>query len=193
MDADKKQWRRHFADLRRSYFPDRSDSEKSFKDSRIQSSVLRLLKDLNVHRSVLSYQPKDQEVAPPSVADVTWRWIYPRVEGERLLTFHPNDETAFETSAWGIREPRLDASRPAPLDEVEAVLVPALAFDRRGHRLGYGKGFYDRFLKTVGAAHRIGLAYSFQVSERDFVPSAWDEAVDWVVTEDFVLSVVRKD
>jgi 5-formyltetrahydrofolate cyclo-ligase len=60
--------------------------------------------------------------------------------------------------------------------------VPLAAFDRRGHRIGYGKGFYDRALANLPHATTIGLAFATQ--EIDHVPDeAHDRALDFVVTE----------
>ena len=82
--------------------------------------------------------------------------------------------------AWGIREP--DAS--AELVEPDVLLLPLLAFDAAGWRLGYGGGFYDRTLVRLRARKpiiAIGLAFATQ--EVDAVPhSAYDERLDWVLT-----------
>ena len=90
---------------------------------------------------------------------------------------------ALEPATYGIPAP----PPSSPLVRPQLVLVPVLAFDARGHRLGYGGGYYDR---TIGALRRgrrpplfVGLAYADQ--EIDAVPAgAGDEALDWLVTED---------
>jgi 5-formyltetrahydrofolate cyclo-ligase len=70
----------------------------------------------------------------------------------RLLT----SKTELVENAWGIPEPvQAEEVSPAALD---AVLLPLLAFDEQGHRVGYGKGFYDRFLSECPQALRIGLS-----------------------------------
>jgi 5-formyltetrahydrofolate cyclo-ligase len=67
------------------------------------------------------------------------------------------------------------------------ILVPALAFDRRGYRLGFGGGYYDRFLPTLAHAPLlIGLAYRFQVLDRLPV-DPWDCPVHLVTTPDQIL------
>lgn len=81
---------------------------------------------------------------------------------------------------WGIREPALSAPEMVP----DVLMVPLLAFDRRGWRLGYGGGFYDRTLQTLRASKPIlavGLCYGEQ--EVDAVPHLdYDQPLDWVLT-----------
>ena len=83
----------------------------------------------------------------------------------RELEAHEVDslnDAAFEVTRQGIREPR-DA-RLVPVDELSVVLVPGVAFDQLGNRLGRGAGFYDRFLSRVSpACTLIGVCHSEQV------------------------------
>ena len=107
--------------------------------------------------------------------------LLPFVEdGElRASRFGPGDRTVATT--YGPREP----ATPSVVDpaEIEAIVTPGLAFDRRGHRLGYGGAFYDRYLPTLGTrAFRIGIAFHQQLVEE--VPSGEHDApVDVVVTD----------
>jgi 5-formyltetrahydrofolate cyclo-ligase len=82
---------------------------------------------------------------------------------------------------FGVREPGPDAPQCFP----KALLVPIAAFDRRGHRVGYGKGHFDRSIAELTRHHpvlTIGLAYGIQEIER--VPAeAHDRRLDVVVTE----------
>ncbi|MBC7344676.1 MAG: 5-formyltetrahydrofolate cyclo-ligase [Clostridia bacterium] len=90
---------------------------------------------------------------------------------------------------FGIMEPRPEVRRPVDPAEIDLVLVPGIAFDRRGNRLGYGGGFYDRFLRKLrpGVA-KAALAYSFQVVEKiDAEPH--DLPLDLIITE---LEVIRR-
>ena len=90
-----------------------------------------------------------------------------------------------ETDDFGIRTPRRII--PVPLDSIATILVPALGFDRAGHRLGRGGGFYDRLLANRPAERRIiGVCYSQQVIES--IPiEPWDQTVDLVVTPDAII------
>lgn len=93
------------------------------------------------------------------------RLLLPRVEGSDLLLFRVTDiDEQLVTSRWGIAEPNLD--RCISVEEVRVVLVPGLAFDKQGHRLGYGRGYYDRLLPRLSTAVSIGIGFREQLSER---------------------------
>ena len=106
----------------------------------------------------------------------------PVVQGKGLpLVFRawaPGD--AMDSGVWGIAEPKADR----PVVDPDILLMPLLAFDRRGGRLGYGGGFYDRSLQGLRARKAViavGLAYDEQ--EVDAVPRLdYDERLDWVLT-----------
>ena len=106
----------------------------------------------------------------------------PVMQGKtRPLAFRayaPGD--AMDTAIWGIREPKPDR----PLLTPDVLLVPVLAFDGDGWRLGYGGGYYDRTLRALRRARpivAIGLAYDAQ--QVDAVPHLdYDERLDWVLT-----------
>lgn len=106
----------------------------------------------------------------------------PRVEGDRLsFRLVDSAEGARVRSSYGALEPAVDSP---PLVNARApilVLVPGLAFDRSGHRLGRGRGFYDRFLASLAGAVTVGLCFSVQVV--DLVPTGGNDLpVEWLAT-----------
>ena len=108
------------------------------------------------------------------------RIVLPRVEPETDMTFHAA-ETELETHPLGFKQPSADALLVGP-SEIDLVLVPALAADVRGHRLGYGGGFYDRALPNFGHATTVALVFHFQLmAELPNTPG--DVPVRWVVTD----------
>jgi 5-formyltetrahydrofolate cyclo-ligase len=115
--------------------------------------------------------------------------LLPRVAPESstlsLHVYEAGDELC--ESGFGVREPLASAPQVLP-DQVDLVLVPALAFDARGYRLGYGKGFYDRLLPLLSRAERVGLA--FELSLLPQLPNEdHDIAVHRVVTEKRVIEM----
>ncbi len=108
------------------------------------------------------------------------RLVYPRVCGD-LLEFCTVDEVNdLRPGAFGISEP---TTPPVPLAAIDLLVVPGLAFDLTGHRLGFGKGYYDRTLADAPPGlERVGFAYEFQVVEQ--LPAApHDCRITWLVTE----------
>ena len=92
-----------------------------------------------------------------------------------------NPNTELVRHRYGMLEPK-DACPIFPTEHLQLIVVPGIAFDRKGYRLGYGKGFYDRFLTKCPHAVSIGLAYQIQVVEDTF-PQAWDVPVQHIFTE----------
>jgi 5-formyltetrahydrofolate cyclo-ligase len=93
----------------------------------------------------------------------------------------------------GILEPRIDIRKPFDVSRLDLILVPALAFDRKGHRLGRGGGYFDRFLKTLPReAKRVGLGFDFQLL--DEIPTEdHDMVVNFVVTNEGVLDATSRN
>ena len=87
-----------------------------------------------------------------------------QADGETLRHYQLTSETQLATNRWGIPEPVNAEEMPPTV--FDAVLVPLLACDQRGHRVGYGKGFYDRFLQQCRPdAQRIGLAFEPPIAQ----------------------------
>jgi len=109
----------------------------------------------------------------------------PRVSGVRLdfLPWSPTSETV--AGSFGIDAPI--NGEPLPFTQHDVVLVPLVAFDETGQRLGQGGGFYDRAIAAAGASRPllIGVAHAFQ-QVRSVPIEAWDMPLDAVVTEDCV-------
>jgi 5-formyltetrahydrofolate cyclo-ligase len=110
----------------------------------------------------------------------------PRVTaGEPRLSFHRADPGApLQAGAFGVMEPAAGTPEVA-LEAIDVMLLPGLAFDRAGRRLGYGAGYYDEVagrVRRAGHGFLIGVAYDFQLVDR-CPAGAGDVAVDCVVTD----------
>lgn len=71
---------------------------------------------------------------------------------------------------------------PAYTGKIDLILVPGVVFDRKGHRIGRGGGYYDRFLKKHKQACKLGVAYDFQLKHHDLPQTRHDQPIDGVVT-----------
>ncbi|MCW5626723.1 MAG: 5-formyltetrahydrofolate cyclo-ligase [Burkholderiales bacterium] len=83
----------------------------------------------------------------------------------RHLSFHvvADPDIDLRSGPWGIREPDPDRCAEVPIDRVDCLVIPGLAFDLKGHRLGYGGGFYDRVLVQVPPATVVAPIFSMQL------------------------------
>jgi len=92
-----------------------------------------------------------------------------------------NLKTELVRHPYGMLEPN-ETCPIFPTEHLQLIVVPGIAFDRNGYRLGYGKGFYDRFLTKCSYAVAVGLAYEIQLVENTF-PQTWDVPVQHIFTE----------
>lgn len=106
----------------------------------------------------------------------------PRIEGDHMA-FYEYAAGELAEGRFGIMEP-LPTAPPAG-DYIDLVLVPGLAFDRKGCRIGYGKGYYDRFL-SMRHSFSMGLAYLFQVVD-ELPRGRFDRRILSVATEEGIL------
>lgn len=110
----------------------------------------------------------------------------PKVEGKQLVNFYFESRSQLTENQWRILEP-VSGERTVT-KEIDLVLVPLLAFDRRGDRVGYGKGFYDKLLAECrGDCQKVGL--SFFGPTNDLIPvDSFDIPLDCAITPEQILS-----
>lgn len=90
-----------------------------------------------------------------------------------------------QKGAYGISEPKKIIK--ADISDIDLAIIPGLAFDKNGNRMGFGKGYYDRLLKDL-SAHKISLCYSFQLLDK--IPAkAHDVPMNTIITEDGIYAV----
>lgn len=136
---------------------------------------------------VAAYQAKTKEAHLDPVFSLSFRFCFPRVtstqnaEMEFREVTHPLNLKQFEVGAYGILEPSKQ-NVVCQKESIQACLVPLLAFDSSGRRLGQGKGFYDRFLQGFKGL-KIGVGFEWQFSPQDLPADENDQSLDLVVTE----------
>lgn len=160
--------------------------DRAKADQSIQKIVL---KNWNPDwKSVLIYVHQPSEVATiPLILSLLKRNIEVCVPAFDVLSnrYFPSILTDFETEMeigrFDILEPKKSAQRPKPFETLHAALIPGIAFDPLGNRLGYGYGYFDEICRKLNAT-KIGLAYHFQMVDR-LEPHLRDVPMDDIITE----------
>ncbi len=181
------------AALRQSYLKRRkqlSAEQVCILSQKAQQRVLALLA-FSAARTVGLYAPHGNEVDTGLLsrfAQATGAVVAsPRVVHGTMEFVRFDSECAWQPGMFGILEPSLETQlarscQVAP-EAFDVIVVPGVAFDPAGNRLGYGKGFYDRFLaQCAPECVFIGLAYDFQLEDK-LPREAHDIALDYVVTD----------
>ena len=157
---DKAEVRKHIRALKAAVSPE----EKLRRSEAIMHHV-EALPEFQQARVVLLYWSMADEVQTHAFVE---RWhsektlLLPCVDGDDLrLRQYTGPQCMVAGEQFGIGEPT--GEEYTDLDHIDLIIVPGVAFDRMGNRMGRGRGFYDRLLKTTPTAVKVGLAFDFQI------------------------------
>lgn len=164
---------------------DRSRAARSVFD-RLEQMAAFMMAD-----RILMYHSLPDELSTHDFID-RWehrkRFFLPRVNGVNLDIL-PYRRSTLRLGAFHIEEP--DGSDTTDIGDIELIVVPAVAFDRHGNRIGRGKGYYDRLLASSKAL-KVGVGYDFQLrDDGDIEPDGHDVPLDIVITESHTVIVRR--
>jgi 5-formyltetrahydrofolate cyclo-ligase len=155
------------------------------------------LNEFKSSRTVMCYMDFRNEVMTAGIIErclgLGKKVVLPKVlrteDGTELLVPYEISDLSrdIRTGSYGIEEPAGDVLCKTGYNDIDLVLVPGVAFDCRMHRLGYGAGFYDRFLpKTRNECIKAGLAFEIQMVD-NILSEAHDVSMDMVITEDRII------
>ncbi len=163
----------------------------------IADHILDIIRADNARNLILSFASYNNEPDTDVIFDalkIRCQHVdiaYPRVSDDGVnMEYYIVDSLDELASGYkGIREPVAVMERRIDTDIILSgydnvyVLVPGLAFDKRGYRAGYGGGFYDRYLKRIEGTY-IGICYDFQYMEDEYIRAdTYDVRCDYIVTE----------
>lgn len=112
------------------------------------------------------------------------KFFLPRVNGVNLDIL-PYDKSRMHLGSFSIEEP--DGDDTTDISRMELIVVPGIAYDRRGNRIGRGKGYYDRLMRDSNAV-KIGVAFACQLFD-EFDTEPFDVPVDYVITSSGVIKI----
>ena len=177
--------------VKRNELPEEAVREKS---RRIKKKLFELL-EFKKAKTVMFYAAKDKEVETEEIiresSKLGKRVAVPvsKVKERDLIPSLLTDYGELVSGAYGILEPEEECYQPVPLEKLELIIVPGVAFDYWGNRLGFGGGFYDNFLGKVPVnIPRLGLAFELQMVEELPVEEN-DVPVDGIITEEEIYRI----
>lgn len=169
----------------------RAAMSETLRAEKSRSICKKLFEETAGYSVIMAYAPKEPEADTmlfiEQLIAAGKTVVLPIIEREthtlRLSVIE--DTKNLECSTFNVPEP-ISAEIPISGSSVECVVLPMVGFDRRGNRLGYGAGYYDRFLAENQQVKKIGAAFSSQEAER--VPSdVFDVRMEEIVTEDEII------
>ena len=181
----------HFRSRIKQTLADMAPGDAERKSRQACAAVVSLPEFLNAS-TIMAYMTIPNETDASEIIRAAWDMsktvLVPEVSTEPREMFAVelrSLEAGLKIGFFGILEP--DGSTPWPADQIDMMIVPALAFDRLGNRLGRGGGFYDRFL-AQDHMHAVTCGLAFQEQLLDEIPTEHhDRPVDLLVTDEEVL------
>lgn len=174
---DKKALRREIAEKKKAM-----TQQEIQEKSRALAEKFYETRQYQAAKTVYGYLPYNQEVRTTAILAQALKdgkkVAVPKVYGDTMRFIYLEDLQAVAPGYASIPEPVVDG--PIAEDETALVLMPGLAFDKEGHRMGYGGGFYDKFLAQEQNHPTVALCYDFQILEN--IPTEqYDIPVDCVL------------
>lgn len=177
---DKKTIRTQTLNIRNSI----TAAQKQHIDNRLKERLFRNAKFLSAN-AVLAYVSYNSEADTIEIIrrllDEKRLVCVPRVCGDTMDFYRIHSTDDLTEGYKGILEPAEECELYIP-ENGDVILVPGSAFDRNLYRIGYGKGYYDRYLSKYDRLYSIGLAYGFQVYDKIPVDE-WDYSLDIIITD----------
>ena len=146
--------------------------------SKVLTNLIRQNKIYQNSQNIMLYYPTKYEMNFLDLLNDNKNFYFPRVKGEELLVCPYKKGEKTEISNLGICEP---CSTPAAPTILDLIIVPALMVDKNGYRLGYGGGFYDRFLKDIKAKTICAIPKELLVEELPV--EEFDLPMDIIITD----------
>lgn len=191
---------RSFAEARRQQLPiEQRQSASELICQHTVGIIDNYARSITHQPTILAYIPFRSEVDITPLIRHCWEANYklavPKVD-KRLLSMEAYEIHSFvelEPGAWGILEPSALIAKLTALHTIDIIIIPGLAYNREGSRLGYGSGIYDRFISrydALGLSRPLMLGVCFDIQLHDSIPTEQhDLRVDRIITEEAVYDI----
>ena len=149
--------------------------------SKVFAEKLRETEEYKNAKNIMIFYPLKDEVNLLSLTeDKTKTFYLPKIDGENLLCCRYDENMKLCESCFHTMEPTSKPEEPAILN---LIIVPALAIDKNNYRLGYGKGFYDKFLSQFDPQVKTAVCIPKQLIVETISPNEYDIPIDLIITD----------
>ncbi len=172
-------------------------AEMTDEDVKLKSlSAAKILLSTAFYKSaktIMLYMPLGKETKTEEIIKAAFndgkKVVFPVTDKDtgRITPYYVHKDTKFEQGAFSISEP-VD-TEVADIGDIDVFVVPGIAFDKKGARVGFGKGCYDRLLQE-SAGIKVGFCYDFQICEQ-IRADQHDVAMDYIVTESICIDCAK--
>ena len=178
--ADKTFLRSHYKKKRLSLTKQEVDHLSQRVCKQLDKLSIWRLKHYHIFISISKYNELDTSSIINKLKSEKKIIIVPKISNNELVHIAINDQTEFSINEYGIKEP--NNGNHFIIENLDLIFIPLLAFDLEGHRVGYGKGYYDRFLKlTNKSSLKIGLSFFDPINKIQDIDDN-DVKLDYCVT-----------
>lgn len=145
---------------------------------------------------IFAYVDAKGEVQTGKIIEHAWSHgkivAVPKVHGNIMKFYRISSWEDLESGCFGIMEPKQTYEELTEIEENSVVLMPGVAFDRCGNRIGYGRGYYDKYFTNYAKIYKIALAFSIQIVQN--IPAElFDVKANCVITEENEMEVIEND
>lgn len=148
----------------------------------ISEQITKNVKEWNIYqnaKTVMLFHPLNDEINLLSLTCDNKNFVFPKINNEKIIAVQPQNNL-FQIGKYNIKEPLGNTIAPTQID---LVFLPALACDKSGNRLGYGKGYYDKFIKKLDK-NVIKVIPIYEDLFHEEIPNEQhDQKADFVITE----------
>lgn len=184
---DKKDLRNKILEIRDNII-DRSEKDKKILERLVNSDVFKNSKNIFIYVSYSS------EVNTKEIINIALKlnkniYVPKVIKSERKMNaVQINDIKNLKSGVWGILEPESDEGLKE-LDIIDLIIMPGVVFDEIGNRIGYGGGYYDKFLSNIKAnGYKVAIAYKEQLADLINVVEEHDIKYDMLITDDIIVN-----
>lgn len=184
--AEKQRLRSRYLEIRRQINPEQAE----YLSNAIRTHLQSLSEYINAHtiHTYISMNHRNEVDTRKLISEAMLTGkdiVAPKMkEQSKLDHIKLKDLSEIKKNSWGIPEPT--GKKEADLSNIDLVIVPMLSGDFKKNRLGYGKGYYDRFLKKIEAV-KIGILFDIQFYEGTLPVNRYDVALDILITENKII------